>query len=201
MSIVKLNNRSVKDITAFGSISSLGSLTHIATQTASSSASISFTSGIDSTYKEYIFYFKDIHPATDGAFFTFQSDTGTNTNYNQTITSTVFQARHDEGDSDTSLAYNTGNDLAQSTSFHKLSNTIGNDNDQSMSGFCHIFNPSSSTFVKHFISNIQHSQDANFSFNVYTAGYFNTTTAITRFQFKMSSGNIDSGQILLFGLN
>jgi hypothetical protein len=82
MSIVKLNNRSVKDITQFGSISSLGSLTHIATQTASSSASLSFTSGIDSTYKEYIFYFVNIHPATDGAFFTFQSDTGTNTNYN-----------------------------------------------------------------------------------------------------------------------
>jgi hypothetical protein len=201
MSIVKLNNRSVKDITAFGSISSLGSLSHIATQTASSSASLSFTSGIDSTYKEYIFYFVNMHPATDGAFFTFQSDTGTNTNYNQTITSTHFQARHDEGDSDTSLAYNTGNDQAQGTSFHKLSNTIGNDNDQSLSGFCHVFNPSSSVFVKHFISNIQHSQDANFSFNVYTAGYFNTTTAITRFQFKMSSGNIDSGQILLFGLN
>jgi hypothetical protein len=201
MSIVKLNNRSVKDITQFGSISSLGSLTHIATQTASSSASLSFTSGIDSTYKEYIFYFVNMHPATDGAFFTFQSDTGTNTNYNQTITSTHFQARHDEGDSDTSLAYNTGNDQAQGTSFHKLSNTIGNDNDQSLSGFCHVFNPSSSVFVKHFISNIQHSQDANFSFNVYTAGYFNTTTAITRFQFKMSSGNIDSGQILLFGLN
>jgi hypothetical protein len=201
MSIVKLNNRSVKDITSFGSISSLGSLTHIATQTASSSASLSFTSGIDSTYKEYIFYFVNIHPATDGAFFTFQSDTGTNTNYNQTITSTHFQARHDEGDSDTSLAYNTGNDQAQGTSFHKLSNTIGNDNDQSLSGFCHVFNPSSSVFVKHFISNIQHSQDANFTFNVYTAGYFNTTTAITRFQFKMSSGNIDAGDICLYGIN
>jgi hypothetical protein len=201
MSIVKLNNRSVKDITQFGSISSLGSLTHIATQTASSSASLSFTSGIDSTYKEYIFYFVNIHPATDGAFFTFQSDTGTNTNYNQTITSTHFQARHDEGDSDTSLAYNTGNDQAQGTSFHKLSNTIGNDNDQSLSGFCHVFNPSSSVFVKHFISNIQHSQDANFTFNVYTAGYFNTTTAITRFQFKMSSGNIDAGDICLYGIN
>ena len=200
MSIVKLNNRGVRSVTAFGSLSS-GSITFISKSTASSSATVDFTSGIDSTYKEYLFTFKNIHPATDGAFFTFQSDTGTNTNYNQTITSTHFQARHDEGDSDTSLAYNTGNDQAQGTSFHKLSNTIGNDNDQSLSGFCHVFNPSSSVFVKHFISNIQHSQDANFSFNVYTAGYFNTTTAITRFQFKMSSGNIDSGQILLFGLN
>jgi hypothetical protein len=200
MSIVKLNNRGVRSVTAFGSLSS-GSITFISKSTASSSATVDFTSGIDSTYKEYLFTFKNIHPATDGAFFTFQSDTGTNTNYNQTITSTHFQARHDEGDSDAQLAYNTGNDQAQGTSFHKLSNTIGNDNDQSLSGFCHVFNPSSSVFVKHFISNIQHSQDANFSFNVYTAGYFNTTTAITRFQFKMSSGNIDAGDICLYGIN
>jgi hypothetical protein len=200
MTLLFAKNNSLSAVTALPASLSGGGLNLISTQTASSSATIDFTSGIDSTYKEYIFKFIDIHPATDGAFFTFQSDTGTNTNYNQTITSTVFQARHDEGDSDTSLAYNTGNDLAQSTSFHKLSNTIGNDNDQSMSGFCHIFNPSSSTFVKHFISNIQHSQDANFSFNVYTAGYFNTTTAITRFQFKMSSGNIDSGTIKLYGV-
>jgi hypothetical protein len=201
MTLLFAKNNSLSAVTALPASLSGGGLNLISTQTASSSATIDFTSGIDSTYKEYIFKFIDIHPATDGAFFTFQSDTGTNTNYNQTITSTVFQARHDEGDSDTSLAYNTGNDLAQSTSFHKLSNTIGNDNDQSMSGFCHIFNPSSSTFVKHFISNIQHSQDANFSFNVYTAGYFNTTTAITRFQFKMSSGNIDAGDICLYGIN
>ena len=92
MSIVKLNNRSVKDITAFGSISSLGSLTHIATQTASSSATISFTSGIDSTYKEYIFYFVNIHPATDNVYFSFQGNKAGGSGYNETITSSTFQA-------------------------------------------------------------------------------------------------------------
>ena len=145
MSIVKLNNRSVKDITQFGSISSLGSLTHIATQTASSSASLSFTSGIDSTYKEYIFYFVNIHPANDGANFQFQGDTGTNTNYNQTITSTMFMANHDEGNSTTQFGYEGGYDLAQGTGFQPLQSggLIGNGNDECLSGFLHLFNPNS----------------------------------------------------------
>ena len=201
MSIVKLNNRSVKDITAFGSITSLGSLTHIATQTASSSASVSFTSGINSTYKEYIFYFVNIHPATDGAFFTFQADRSGYTTYNQTITSSYFQSRHDEGDSDTQLAYNSGNDQAQGTSFQKLSQSLANENDASLSGFLHVFNPSSTTFSKHFICRTQQMTDSDFSFDLHIAGYFNTTNALDKLQFKMSSGNIDSGQILLFGLN
>ena len=201
MSIIKLNDRAVKDATSFGSISSLGEMKFISKATASASASIEFTSGIDSTYKEYVFYFVNIHPQTDLADFTFQADTGTNTNYNQTITSTHFQAYHDEADTSTNLAYNTGRDQAQGTAFHKLTNTLGNDNDQSLSGYLQIFNPSSSVFVKHFMSKIQHSQDANYTFNPFTAGYFNTTTPLTRFQFKMSSGNIDAGEILLFGIN
>ena len=201
MSIVKLNNRSVKDITAFGSISSLGSLTHIATQTASSSASLSFTSGIDSTYKEYIFYFVNMHPASDTQRLTFQADTGTNTNYNQTITSTTFGTYHFENGSDQTLSYDTNDDLAQSTSFQPLCNTVGNDNDQSASGYLHVFNPSSSVFVKHWISNFCISHNEDLVSTRHNAGYFNLTTALTRFQFKFASGNIDSGQILLFGLN
>jgi len=201
MSIVKLNNRSVKDITAFGSISSLGSLTHIATQTASSSSSISFTSGIDSTYKEYIFYFVNMHPASDTQRLTFQADTGTNTNYNQTITSTAFGTYHFENGSDQQLAYDTNDDLAQSTSFQPLCNTVGNDNDQSASGSLHVFNPSSSVFVKHWISNFCISHNEDLVSTRHNAGYFNTQTALTRFQFKFASGNIDSGQILLFGLS
>ena len=203
MSIVKLNNRSVKDVTAFGSISSLGSLTHIATQTASSSASLSFTSGIDSTYKEYIFYFVNIHPANDGANFQFQGDTGTNTNYNQTITSTMFMANHNEGGSTTQFQYESGYDLAQGTGFQPLQSggLIGNGNDECLSGFLHLFNPSSSTFVKHFTATTNQYSSYDYSINSFIGGYFNTTTAITRLQFKMASGNIDSGQILLFGLN
>ena len=201
MSIIKLNNRSVKDVTAFGSISSLGSLTHIATQTASSSASLSFTSGIDSTYKEYIFYFVNMHPASDTQRLTFQADTGTNTNYNQTITSTAFGTYHFENGSDQQLSYDTNDDLAQSTSFQPLCNTVGNDNDQSASGYLHIFNPSSSVFVKHWISNFCISHNEDLVSTRHNAGYFNTTTALTRFQFKFASGNIDSGDILLFGLS
>lgn len=192
------NGTTILDNGAF--TASLGSQVLISEQTASSSASVSFTSGIDSTYPIYKFEFINIHPSTDLVDFTFQADTGTNTNYNQTITSTHFQAFHDEADTATNLAYNTGRDQAQGTAFHKLSNTIGNDNDQSLSGYLQIFNPSSSVFVKHFISKIQHSQDADYTFNPFTAGYFNTTTAITRFQFKMGSGNIDSGTIKLYGI-
>ena len=201
MSIVKLNNRSVKDITAFGSISSLGSLTHIATQTASSSASLSFTSGIDSTYKEYIFYFVNIHSSNDGVFFQFNMSTDGGSNYNVTKTSTAFSAYHDEADTATNLGYLTGVDLAQSTSFQTIITDQGTDNDQGSVGSLRIFNPSSTTFVKHFIGNTNVYHNGDYSAQTFTAGYGNTTSAVNAIQFKMNSGNIDSGQILLFGLN
>ena len=137
MSIVKLNNRSVKDITAFGSISSLGSLTHIATQTASSSASISFTSGIDSTYKEYIFYFVNMHPATDNVYFEFQGNASGESGFNETITSSSFYAQHREDGSATALEYRTGEDQAQGTAFQRLCEGLGYNNDQSLSGYLH----------------------------------------------------------------
>jgi len=201
MSIVKLNNRSVKDITAFGSISSLGSLTHIATQTASSSASISFTSGIDSTYKEYIFYFVNMHPATDNVYFEFQGNASGESGFNETITSASFYAQHREDGSATALEYRTGEDQAQGTAFQRLCEGLGYDNDQSLSGYLHLFNPSSTTFVKHFITQTNQVRYNDRLYNFYIAGYFNTNAAIGEIQFKMSSGNIDSGQILLFGLN
>ena len=201
MSIIKLNNRSVKDITSFGSISSLGSLTHIATQTASSSASLSFTSGIDSTYKEYIFYFVNMHPATDNVYFEFQGNASGESGFNETITSTAFYAQHREDDGAAVLEYRTGEDQAQGTAFQRLCEGLGNDNDQSLSGYLHLFNPSSTTFVKHFITQTNQVRYNDRLYNFHIAGYFNTTSAIDEIQFKMSSGNIDSGQILLFGLN
>ena len=204
MSIVKLNNRSVKDVTAFGSISSLGSLTHIATQTASSSASISFTSGIDSTYKEYIFYFVNIHGQTLREDFSFQCSTDGGTNYNTTITSTFFQLNHSEDDANANFGYLTSNDQAQGTGFQLIARDFSDDNDGSLSGILHLFNPSSTTFVKHFMSvfNAMHESPSGYYSNSdRTAGYFNTTSAINAVQFKATSGNIDSGQILLFGLN
>jgi hypothetical protein len=173
----------------------------IETQTASSDSTLDFTSGIDDTYDEYVFKLINIHPATDNVNFTFQADTGTNTSYNQTITSTYFNAFHYENDSSTSLVYETAKDLAQSTSFQMLGRRVGNDNDQQISGTLKIFNPSSSVFVKHFmaIMNEAHYQDN--LFNNYIAGYFNTTTALTRFQFKMSSDEIDAGTISLYGIS
>jgi len=177
-----------------------GSLILLSTQTASASATIDFTSGIDSTYDSYIFKFIDIHASIDDKDFTFQADTGTNTNYNQTITSTYFNSMHNEGDTYTDLQYNTGKDLAQSTGFQVLSYSHGLDNDQASSGELKIYNPSSNTFVKHFVSRMSSITLSDFGLDNYVAGYFNTTTPLTRFRFKMSSGNIDDGIIKMYGV-
>ena len=201
MSIIKLNNRALRSATAVGTTTKLGDMVFISKATASSSSTISITSGIDSTYKEYLFIFKDIHPGTDGSRFTFQGDTGTNTNYNQTITSLFFYAQQGESD-DTLLAYGSGQDQTQGTGFQDLSLGIDSDgNDSSLCGYLHIFNPSSSTFVKHFIGLTQIVGNGYYAYANHSAGYFNTTTALTRFQFKMHSGNIDSGTIKMYGVS
>ena len=201
MSIVTLNDRAVRSVTAFGSLNT-GSMVFISKQTASSSATISFTSGIDSTYKEYLFTFKNIHPETDQAQFSFQVDTGTNTNYNQTITSTFFRAYHLEDGSQSGFGYVDSDDQAQGTGFQVLSHsgTVGNANDENLAGYLHLFNPSSSTFVKHFVGRTSANHEGNYEIDSSCAGYVNTTTALTRVQFKMSSGNIDAGDICLYGI-
>ena len=201
MSIIKLNNRAVKDATAVGSITGLGNLVFISRSTASSSASLSITSGINSTYKEYMFIFNNIHPATDGANVQFQVSTNTGSSYGIAITSTYFQSQHAENDSETALEYDGGQDLAQGTGFQTiLGKEVGNGNDESTSGFMHLFDPSNTTFVKHFIAR-GNCQDAGpMSRDGFTAGYINTTSAIDAIQFKMSSGNIDSGTIDMYGV-
>ena len=204
MSIVTLNDRAVRSVSAFGSLNT-GSMIFIKKLTASSSANLSFVNGssdvvLDSTYKEYLFTFKDIHPSTK-SFFKFQADTGTNTNYNQTITSTHFRAAHNEADSAANLNYATDQDQAQGTDFQSLAYNVGSGNDESISGILNIFNPSSSTFVKHFLARANvYYQNGDYSMDSFTAGYFNTTTALTRVRFKMSSGNIDAGDICLYGI-
>ena len=206
MSIVKLNNNGVKNATAFGSgVTSLGSMTFIKKLTASSSATLSFVDGsssvvLDNTYKEYLFTFKDIHPATDGAQFLVGFRDG-GTDYDATKTTTAFFGQHDESGGNGALSYSTGSDLAQSTSYQRIAPDIGNDNDQSASGYLCLFNPSSTTFVKHFIARANQYHSANFSQDWYIAGYCNTTTAIDGVQFKMNSGNIDSGVIKLYGVS
>ena len=177
-----------------------GSLVLISEKTASSSATIDFTSDIDSTYKEYIFKCIEMHPATDGAELTFQVDTGTNTSYNQTITSTFFRAYHQESGTDAAVTYQTSYDLAQSTNFQTLSRDSGNDNDQCCSGTLHLFDPSNSTFVKHFMATFNTTTQDNQQHNSYASGYVNTTTALTRVRFKFHSGNIDAGTIKMYGV-
>jgi hypothetical protein len=193
------NNNSLSAITSLPASITGGAMTLISEQTASSSATIDFTSGIDSTYDKYVFKFYDIHPATDDASFTFQVDTGTNTNYNQTITSTFFNAQHDESDTGTFLMYRTTGDQAQGTGFQRLTEGTGGDNDQSCSGTLTIYNPSDTTFVKHFIANTHNAHHGNYAMNNFIAGYVNTTTALTRVQFKMSSGTFD-GIIKMYGV-
>ena len=192
------NNNSLSAITALPASISGGALNLISTQTASSSSTIDFTSGIDSTYKEYIFKFINMHPSANGQNFGFQADTGTNTNYNQTITSTFFEATHGESGSGGALSYKTAKDQAQATGLQSLGQPNNND-DASISGTLHLFDPSNSTFVKHFIARANLNESSTQSDN-FIAGYINTATAITRVQFKSSSGTLDSGVIKMYGV-
>jgi len=181
---------------------STGSLILLSTQTASASASISFTSNIDSTYDSYVFKFIDIHPATNSVQFTFNGSTDGGSNYNVTKTTTNFSTLHKEDDSFTFLGYQTSADLAQSTNFVRLNgNEVGADNDQSLSATLQLFNPSSTTFVKHFISDCQFSEQSDHSERAFVAGYFDTTSAVNAIQFKFSSGNIDDGIIKMYGVS
>ena len=198
MSIVTLNDRAVRSVTTFGSLNT-GSMVFISKQTASSSATISFTSGIDSTYKEYLFTFNNMHPATDMVDFQFQVNASGGSGFNETITSSYFRAYHTEADG-TALGYYTSGDLAQGTGFQMLSDDWGNANDESLSGYLHFFNPSSTTFVKHFIGAIQQVHGGDISWSGHMAGYINTTSAIDEIRFKASSGDIDAGDICLYGI-
>jgi len=178
---------------------STGSLILLSTQTASASASLDFTSGIDSTYDSYVFKFINIHLASNTSF-NFQGSTDGGSSYGVTITSTNFFSRHNESDTTTGLSYSSANDLAQSTSFQRLATDQGTNNDENMSGTLQIFNPSSTTFVKHFIARTQSAQASDYSIERYVAGYFNSTSAINSIQFKAESGNIDDGIIKMYGV-
>ena len=201
MSIVTLNNRALKDATEVGTTTGLGNLVFISRSTASSSSSLSITSGIDSTYKEYIFLFNNIHPATDGGILQFNLSIDGGSNYNVAKTSTTFRSYHNEAGNSTALEYTTGDDLTQGTGAQRIIPAIGSDNDQSGSGFLHLFEPSSTTFVKHFISSSTFAQASDYTETCFAAGYGNTTSAINAIQFSMDSGNIDSGTIDLYGVN
>ena len=206
--LIKYNDRSIKDLTTTPTAAGggdTGALVHIKTLTASSSATLSFVHGtdgvvLDSTYPIYKFEFIDIHPATDNTSLGFQANAAGASGYNETITSTTFLAYHNEGDGDTALTYAASMDQAQGTAFQAISGAVGNDNDQTTSGELWLYGISSTTFVKHFMSTCVLSNPSDYMHNFFSAGYFNLTSALDEFQFKMSSGNIDSGKIKLYGI-
>ena len=184
-----------------------GSLVLIKSITASASSSISFVDGsngvvLDSTYKAYKFVFKNIHPANNDINFNYNGSTDGGSNYNVTKTTTFFEARHREDDTSTSLVYSPGFDLAQSTADQRIINGLGNASDGNGSGELWLFNPSSTTYVKHFMSRLSsmNYQATPFSQDTFVAGYFNTTSAVDAVRFQMSIGNIDDGTISLYGL-
>ena len=194
-----INDASVASVTELAQVSAGDGITLISSQTASASASLSFTTGIDSTYRTYMFKFINIHPATDGVNFTFNLSTNSGSNYNVTKTTTLFHAEHAESDSGATLTYRTDEDLAQSSAYQYLGYQ-GADNDQVVCGELTLFSPSNTTFVKHFIAKISNSHPSEYARNVYMAGYGNTTSAINAIDFKFASGNIDAGTIHMYGI-
>jgi len=206
MSIVKLNNNGVKNATAFGSITGLGSLIFIKKITASSSATVSFVDGsssvvFDDTYKEYLFTFNNLHPASNSNL-TFQTSTNSGSSYGVAATTTFFYASHQENDGEAIVSYYASRDLAQSTDFQYLTgdNMESNNADASVSGYLHLFDPANTTHIKHYMSNTDHVADGPYQQNNYSSGYFNTTSAIDAIQFKMTTGAIASGDICLYGI-
>jgi hypothetical protein len=171
----------------------------ISSQTASNSASLSFTSGLTSTYKEYVFEFININPATDGQHFGFQVNASGESGYNETITSTFFRAYNFENDAARALDYLTATDQAQGTAAQQLFTSAGNDADKCVAGELHLFNPASTTYVKNFYATTNGCQDGAVTQNEFAAGYINVTAAITAIQFAMSSGNFD-GKIKMYGV-
>ena len=195
-----LTNNSIANVTSYNAAIATGGMKLISTQTASNSASISFTTGIDSTYKEYQFYFINVKPATDQVPFMFNLSTNGGSTYAVTKTTSVFRAFHDEGDTTTSLAYYGSYDLAQSTADQAILWSVGNASDESGVGTLQLFNPASTTYVKHYIFTGNEYEGTNFTINGYVGGYGNTTSAVNAIQFKFQSGNIADGTILMFGI-
>lgn len=204
LTVFKPSSFDLSDTYAFtGSVSGTnvggGSLVKISSQTASSSSSISFT-GIDSTYRTYLFLYTNFHPQTDVAQLGFQASTNNGSSYGVTATTTSFVALHNEADTDTFLGYSSTRDLAQSTSYPLATDGYGNGNDENGVGELWLFNPSSTTYVKHFLHMDNCYNANNFSCHSFNGGYFNTTSAINAINFKFNTGNIDDGIITMYGI-
>ena len=180
---------------------SAGVWVKISAVSASSSATVSFTSGIDSTYSKYCFIFNNIHPSAADPFFEINFSIDSGSNYNVAITSSLWVAYHNEGGSATGLVYNSSHDSAQDTDGTRILTSQGNGNDESFSGYMYLFNPSSTTFVKHFLTRVSEYGSTSYIYDFNSAGYGNTTSAIDAVQFAYNTGNIDAGIITLYGIN
>ena len=177
----------------------MGIPTLISTSTASNAASVAITSGIDSTYDEYMFVCTDMGPATDGTDPRFQCSIDSGSNYNVAMTTTSFRAYHNESDAEATLAYQASADQTQGTAYQQLLYYVGSEADESWVGILHLFSPSNTTYVKNFYATIQGLRGDSSGANNFVAGYFNTTSAIDAISFKMSSGNLDGG-IQMYGI-
>ena len=192
----KVNNQSVSLVT--------DAHTLISSQTASSDSSLSFTSGIDSTYDVYEWHFINMHPATNSVDFDFQVNASGLTGFNETMTTSTFWALHNEDNAFTYLAYRTGDDQAEGNSYQTLIEHIAGAtgfDDGSCNGVLTLYAPSSTTYVKHFTCRMSGMFNASpRAQDYYTAGYINTTSAIDEISFKFDSGNIDAGEIRMYGV-
>ena len=200
MAIKVANNNSLSAITALPAAVSGGAMTLLSTTTASSSSTVDITSGIDSTYKEYIIKYINVHPASDSQHFYVNFRDGS-TAYDATKTTTFFEAEHQEDDGGTGLAYNTAADLAQATGVQRVTGNVGADNDQCCSGYLVLYDPSNTTFVKHFVMRTANLRSDDIAFDSYVAGYCNTTSAIDGVQFSFASGAVASGTFKLYGVS
>ena len=179
---------------------STGDVVLLSSQTADSDTAINFTSGIDSTYGEYIFRFYNMNPEyANTASFVFNGSIDGGSNYNVTKTTTYFKAIHTENDDTASFAYSTGGDIAQGTGDQPLAREVEHDADGSCAGELHLFNPSSTTYVKHFYATINSYNSAESSRNSFVAGYFNDTNNIDAMTFKFSTGDFE-GTIKMWGV-
>ena len=174
-------------------------MTLITTNTSSDAATSDFTTGIDNTYKLYIFKFYDMNPATDSTDFSVQFNAAGGSGFNETITSTFFSATHGEDDSSAALGYVVASDQAEGTAYQKITQAISNAADASCAGELFLFNPSNTTYVKHFYSTTSSLIVWNAMYQSFCAGYINTTSAIDEVSFKYSSGNMD-GTIKMYGV-
>ena len=163
-----------------------------------------FTSGIDSTYKQYLFVFNNIHPGTNASYLRFSPSIDGGSNYNLSNTSTLFYAyQREDGGGSTALEYGSNQDTATGSNVY-ISGDTGNESDECVSGIFKLYNPSSTTHVKHFLG-ITNSSDGGsgtntYCFSAYSAGYVNTTSAVNAVKFTFHSGQIQGGTIDLFGV-